>query len=82
MKRTKIELRWWKGGKTWEVYVRGKSGAWEPWYGGGTKAEMLIVAVKHAKAHQPSSLVIRKKDGKFQEERTYPRSSDPRRRKG
>lgn len=30
----------------------------------------------------PAQVVIHGKDGRIQEERTYPRSSDPRRRKG
>jgi hypothetical protein len=31
---------------------------------------------------KPSQVVIRRKSGAFQEERTFPRSSDPRRHKG
>lgn len=33
-------------------------------------------------ADKEASLMIRKKDGSFQEERTYPRSRDPRHRPG
>lgn len=31
---------------------------------------------------RPAQVVVRKADGRFEEERTYPRSSDPRRTKG
>jgi hypothetical protein len=49
---------------------------------GETKQDAVAYAIKQAKAHQPSQLIIHKRDGKIEEERTYPRSSDPRRSKG
>lgn len=44
---------------------------------GGTKKEVVSEMIRMAKHHQPSSLRIHKVDGSIQEERTYPRSSDP-----
>ncbi len=44
---------------------------------GSTKREVVSEMIKVAKHHQPSSLKIHKVDGSIQEERTYPRSSDP-----
>ena len=52
-----------------------------------TKARTKAAAVKKTAAvakrdPQPVSVRIRKADGKIQEERTYPRSADPRKSKG
>jgi hypothetical protein len=52
-----------------------------------TKATTKAEAVKRTaevarKDPEPVSVRIHKSDGKFQEERTYPRSADPRRSKG
>jgi hypothetical protein len=48
-----------------------------------TKAETVRrVAAAARKDSQPVSVRIHKADGKFQEERTYPRSADPRTSKG
>lgn len=47
-----------------------------------TKALALTEAIGIAKAWEPSSLRIHKRDGEIQEERTYPRASDPKRTKG
>lgn len=47
-----------------------------------TKAEAIHLARTEAQLHEPASVVIHGKDGKFQEERTFPRSSDSRRSKG
>lgn len=45
---------------------------------GGTKAEVMQKTIDIAKKHDGNSnVIIHKGDGKFQEERTYPRSSDP-----
>ena len=44
---------------------------------GKTKAEVLEKSIELAKKQKDSSLKIHKSDGKFQEERTYPRSKDP-----
>jgi hypothetical protein len=42
----------------------------------------ITMAVALAKANEPSQVVIHKRNGQIQSERTYPRSSDPRRSKG
>ena len=48
-----------------------------------TKAEAVKkVAAAAKKDSQPVSVRIHKLDGKIQEERTYPRSADPRKSKG
>jgi hypothetical protein len=52
-----------------------------------TKAPTKAAAVKKVAAaakkdQQPVSVRIHKTDGKIQEERTYPRSADPRKSKG
>jgi hypothetical protein len=48
-----------------------------------TKVEAVRkVAAVAKQATEPVSVRIHKADGKFQEERTYPRSADPRRSKG
>ena len=45
---------------------------------GGTKAEVMQKTIEIAKNHNGNSnVIIHKQDGKFQEERTYPKSSDP-----
>lgn len=45
---------------------------------GSTKAEVMQRTIEIAKNHNGNSnVIIHKQDGKFQEERTYPRSSDP-----
>lgn len=44
---------------------------------GTTKREVVAETIAVAKKHEPSSVRIHKADGRFQEERTYPRSSDP-----
>ena len=44
---------------------------------GTTKKEVVSEMIRVAKHHQPSSLRIHKTDGSIQEERTYPRSTDP-----
>jgi hypothetical protein len=50
---------------------------------GATKAEAVKATAKVAKADpQPVTVKIHKVDGKIGEERTYPRSADPPRRKG
>jgi hypothetical protein len=48
-----------------------------------TKAEAIKrVAAAAKKGSEPVSVRIHNMDGKFQEERTYPRSADPRKSKG
>lgn len=46
-----------------------------------TKAEAVQKMRKYMQTHE-GSVRIHKEDGKIQEERTYPRSKDPRRSKG
>ncbi len=47
------------------------------------KTEIVKKTAEVARADpKPVSVRIHKQDGDFQEERTYPRSGDPRRRKG
>ncbi len=47
-----------------------------------TKSEMMKTIKGGGHSKTPSSVKIHKVDGKIQEERTYPRSSDPRSTKG
>ncbi len=49
---------------------------------GATKKQVVSEMIKVAKHHQPSSLKIHRMNGSFQEERTYPRTSDPAGSKG
>ena len=44
---------------------------------GRTKEEVVEKAIELAKKQENASLKIHKKDGTFQEERTYPKKSDP-----
>ena len=44
---------------------------------GNTKEEVVKKTIEIAKKQESSSVKIHKVDGKIQEERTYPRSSDP-----
>ena len=44
---------------------------------GTTKKEVIQRTIEIAKRQANSSVKIHKMDGKFQEERTYPRKSDP-----
>ena len=71
-KRTPIHVVWSKSEKRWLVKVNGKILAGFP---------RKVMAVGHARlsavAEQPSSLRIHGKNGRIQEERTYPRGSDP-----
>jgi hypothetical protein len=69
--------------------VKRKDGTWvgetngRKVVGGATKAETVKAAAAKARgAKEPISLRIHKQDGKLQEERTYPRSADPRKSKG
>jgi hypothetical protein len=49
---------------------------------GTTKAEVLQSAIYLAKKTGSSSVVIHRQNGKIQEERTYPKSIDPKTSKG
>jgi hypothetical protein len=44
---------------------------------GDTKSEVQKKTIEIAKNQGDVSVIIHKKDGKFQEERTYPKSNDP-----
>ena len=49
---------------------------------GATKADVVRQTVRLAKAEESASIKIKGRNGRIQEERTYPRRSDPRRTKG
>jgi hypothetical protein len=62
----------------WAAMVNGRTVA-----GAGTKAEAVRAAARKARSERdPITLKIHTLDGKIQEERTYPRSADLKRRKG
>ena len=68
---------------------KSKDGGWEAKEAGGgviasadRKPEVVRAAAKEARRQDSASLRIQRADGRIQEERTYPRSSDPRRTKG
>jgi len=44
---------------------------------GGTKAEVLKETIDLAKRQGESSVIVHKENGRIQEERTYPKGSDP-----
>jgi len=44
---------------------------------GDTKSDVVKKTIDLAKNQESSSVKIHKTDGKFQEERTYPKKSDP-----
>lgn len=62
-----------KDGDQWKMTKEGGSRATAV---ADTKAEIIDKAQDFSKTHE-MSLKIHKTDGTFQEERTYPRSSDP-----
>lgn len=76
-KLARIEVRWSKKEGLWVVKAP-KQAVWLS----GTKAEAVAEAVKMAKSLEAAQVIICRKDGSYQEERTYPRSRDPRRSKG
>ena len=49
---------------------------------GDRKPEVVRAAAKVARRQESASLRIQRADGRIQEERTYPRGSDPRYSKG
>jgi hypothetical protein len=74
--------------KTYTV-SKSKDGGWEATESGGgvvatgdRKREIVRAAAKMARQQDSASLRIQRADGRIQEERTYPRRSDPRRTKG
>lgn len=74
--------------KVYTVSKRSSKPGWKVKKGGKTvakahtKAEAVKGATKVARKQKRASVVIRKTNGRIQEERTYPRSSDPIRSKG
>ena len=77
MKRRKFTIKWSKEFKQWELW-EGDDLIEE----GNPKDTIVSMARTYAKDAEPSQLVIKGKNGRIQSERTYPRSSDPKRRKG
>jgi len=74
--------------KTYTVSKRSKKG-WKVKKKGGkvvakapTKTRAVRDGAKVARKQKRASLVIRKANGRIQEERTYPRGSNPRKAKG
>lgn len=49
---------------------------------GSNKAEVVKKTIETAKKQPEAQVRIKGRDGRIQEERSYPRSSDPRRTKG
>lgn len=80
MKRTRVTVRWVKKDAVWVIYGVNAVVRWTPWF--FRKSDAVSEAREQARLLQPSQLVIFKKNGQIQEERTYPRSSDPRRYRG
>jgi hypothetical protein len=76
--------------KVWDVTFDKKAGEWKGEVRGGdratvrgNKAEVVKRTTTVARnAPRETQVVIRKKDNTIQEERTYPRGSDPRATKG
>ena len=75
--------------KVYSVEKRSSKPGWKVKQQGGkvvSKAKTKSAAVKDAtqvaRKDKRASVVIRKTNGRIQEERTYPRSSDPRKAKG
>lgn len=85
-KRSKIHVTYRKKEAAWfVVYVRLFDAEGEPMTKPADKCkdrrEAVQVGRAAASSYMPSSLVIHNRNG-FKEERTYPRSSDPRKTKG
>lgn len=76
-KRRKFVVKWAKEFKQWELW-EGDDLVEE----NKLKDTLVSIARTVAKDAEPSQLVIKGKNGRIQSERTYPRSSDPKRRKG
>jgi hypothetical protein len=75
-KLARVEVRWNKKTDRWEVVS--KEGV-RPFV---TKELAVRCGIQIAQAQQPSQLRICLMNGTYREERTYPRSRDPRRSKG
>jgi len=76
-KRVIITVRWNKQLQLWDVHVDNIY-KWDE----TRKNYAVAEAVARAKQQEKATLVIYKKNGRIQEERTYPRKSDPRKSKG
>jgi len=63
--------------KTDDGWQGKKEGAQRASVTGVTKEEVTKKTIELAKKQDVSSVIIHKQDGKIQEERTYPKSSDP-----
>lgn len=74
----KIWVEWSKRWGGWTI----RNGRIRNDYVFGTKRQAINAARFDAEVLQPASLIIRKKNGQIQEERTYPRSRDPKRSPG
>lgn len=72
MARTKYHVT-----KTDEGWQGKKEGAQRASVTGATKEDVVKKTIELAKKQGESSVVIHKQDGKIQEERTFPKSSDP-----
>jgi uncharacterized protein DUF2188 len=75
--------------KVYSVEPRSSKAGWKVKQQGGktvtktpTKTEAVKTASKVARKDKKASVVIRKANGRIQEERTYPRGSGPRKTKG
>ncbi|BAO56124.1 DUF2188 domain-containing protein [Nonlabens marinus] len=69
-----------KKGENWQLKKEGNQRATETFE--GTKSDAIKESSAHLKKGEGASLRIHKTDGKIQEERTYPRSKDPKSSKG
>ncbi len=80
-RRIRLEVCPDKRARDWKVTVSGEVKFRRP-----TQREAIAVAVKwcnaEAKAGKLLTLKIKRPNGQIRDERTYPRSSDPRRSKG
>ena len=76
-KRNIYDLKW--TGIDWALQRRGVARATRRFE---SKAEGLKKSPKIVRGQEPSQLVIRKQNGRIQEERTYPGSRDPKHRPG
>ena len=75
--------------KVYSVEKRSSKPGWKVKKKGGktltkttTKVDAVQSAAKVARKDKKASVVIRKSNGRIQEERTYPRSTGPRKSKG
>ena len=67
-----------KDGNKWKLQKEGNERSSKT---ATTKAE-IIKATQDYMSNKTGSVKIHKEDGKFQEERTYPRKADPKKSKG